>query len=55
MHVDGINMAAQMEILESARPLMEDNTIVAIGVEHSHDMDVYALIDFFKSSIFAEF
>lgn len=55
MHVDGINMAAQMEILESARPLMEDNTIVAIGVEHSHDMDVYALIDFFNSANYKTF
>lgn len=55
MHVDGTSMAAQLEILESARPLMNDNTIVAIGVEHSPDMDVYGLIDFFNSAKYKTF
>jgi len=55
MHVDGTSMENQLEILESARPFMEDNTIVVIGVEHSPDMDVYQLIDFFNSAEYKTF
>lgn len=55
MHVDGESMANQMEILESARSLLEDNTIVVVGIEHSPDMDVYALLDFFNSVTYKTF
>lgn len=47
LHVDGSSMANQMIVLESARSLLEENTVVAVGVEHSPDMDVRELIKFF--------
>ena len=48
LHVDGTRMAEQMLVLESARTLLEDNVIVAVGVEHSPDLDPRALIEFFR-------
>lgn len=48
LHVDGVSMAHQMRVLESARSLLEDRTIVIVGIEHSPGMDVRALIAFFK-------
>ena len=47
LHVDGTSMANQMLVLESARSLLEENRVVAVGVEHSPDMDVRVMIDFF--------
>ena len=47
LHVDGARMADQLLVLESARTLLEENTVVAVGIEHSADMDVRVLIDFF--------
>jgi len=47
LHVDGASMAHQMLVLESARSLLEENTVVAVGVEHTPDMDVRVLIEFF--------
>mmetsp|Transcript_22692 Transcript_22692/g.34308 ORF Transcript_22692/g.34308 Transcript_22692/m.34308 type:complete len:517 (-) Transcript_22692:36-1586(-) len=46
-HIDGLKMASQMKILEKARPLLEKKTIAAIGIEHSPDLDVNQLKDFF--------
>ena len=48
LHVDGVSMTHQMQVLESARSLLEDKTIVIVGIEHSPGMDVRALIAFFK-------
>jgi len=48
-HVDGMSASQQFEILESAKPLFEDNTIVTVGIENSADIDVNELIDFFRS------
>ena len=42
-------MANQMRVLESARSLFEDKRAVAVGIEHSPDMDVRVLIEFFTS------
>merc|ERR1712194_310283 len=47
LHVDGSSMKNQLLVLESARSLLEDNRVVAVGVEHSPDMDVRVLIQFF--------
>jgi hypothetical protein len=54
-HVDGTHAAHQFEILQSARPLLQDGTISIIGVENSRDMDVNDLIDFFHSVGFKTF
>ncbi|KAL7536835.1 hypothetical protein ACHAXR_007418 [Thalassiosira sp. AJA248-18] len=48
LHVDGMSMTNQMIVLESARSLLEENRVVAVGVEHSPDMDVRVLIAFFE-------
>lgn len=47
LHVDGRTHASQSEILESARPLLERQAIKAVGVEHSSDLDIPALIAHF--------
>mmetsp|Transcript_20948 Transcript_20948/g.45431 ORF Transcript_20948/g.45431 Transcript_20948/m.45431 type:complete len:712 (+) Transcript_20948:84-2219(+) len=47
LHVDGMSMENQLLVLESARSLLEDSKVVAVGVEHSPDMDVRVLIKFF--------
>lgn len=49
LHVDGLYMADQLEILMSAVPLLKSKTIVSVGVEHSPDMNVLKLIKFFDS------
>jgi hypothetical protein len=48
LHVDGVSMAHQMHVLEAARSLLQDKTIVVVGIEHSPGMDVRALIAFFR-------
>lgn len=47
LHVDGSSMQNQLLVLESARSLLEENRVVSVGVEHSPDMDVRELIQFF--------
>ena len=49
LHVDGTSMKNQLLVLESARDLLEDKTIVVVGIEHSPDLDVKTLIEFFQS------
>eukprot|EP00563_Minutocellus_polymorphus_P012352 CAMPEP_0181064308 /NCGR_PEP_ID=MMETSP1070-20121207/24134_1 /TAXON_ID=265543 /ORGANISM="Minutocellus polymorphus, Strain NH13" /LENGTH=730 /DNA_ID=CAMNT_0023144619 /DNA_START=183 /DNA_END=2375 /DNA_ORIENTATION=- len=49
LHVDGIDQEEQFSILDSAKPLLLTNTIVVVGVEHSPDLDLRALIEFFLS------
>jgi len=49
LHVDGIDQEEQFSILDSAKPLLLTNTIVVVGVEHSPDLDLRALIEFFTS------
>lgn len=49
MHIDGKSMANQILVLESARSLFEDKIVVAVGIEHSPDMDVRVLVEFFSS------
>jgi len=48
LHIDGMRMVDQLLVLESSRTLLEDRTIVAVGIEHSPDMDPRVLIDFFQ-------
>lgn len=48
-HVDGMSASRQFDILKSSQSLLEDNTIVIVGVEHSPDMDIHQLIEFFRS------
>jgi len=55
LHVDGLSHARQLEVLESARPLMEEYTIRAVGMERSPDLDIFALIEFFRSVGFKTF
>eukprot|EP00521_Asterionellopsis_glacialis_P014525 CAMPEP_0195309316 /NCGR_PEP_ID=MMETSP0707-20130614/38677_1 /TAXON_ID=33640 /ORGANISM="Asterionellopsis glacialis, Strain CCMP134" /LENGTH=391 /DNA_ID=CAMNT_0040373613 /DNA_START=631 /DNA_END=1809 /DNA_ORIENTATION=+ len=47
MHVDGLSMKHQLNILDKTTSLLEDRKIVAVGVEHTPDMDVKELIAFF--------
>jgi len=49
LHVDGTTAARQFEILKSATPLLKDKIVSSVVVEHSFDMDMYELIDFFHS------
>jgi len=49
MHIDGTSMAKQLEILGKGRSLLADHSIVVVGIEHSPDMDVSILVDFFDS------
>lgn len=49
LHVDGVHMEDQLEILMSAVPLLKSKTIVSVGIEHSQDMNVLKLIKFFDS------
>ena len=48
-HVDGASMAAQLAILNKAKPLLESHAITVLGLEHSPDMNINELINFFKS------
>lgn len=48
LHVDGSSMANQLLVLESARSLLEEKIVVAVGIEHAPDMDVRKLIEFFE-------
>lgn len=48
LHVDGTSMKNQLLVLESARSLLEDKTVVVVGIEHSPDLDVRTLISFFQ-------
>lgn len=47
LHVDGMNFRDQMLVLESARSLLDDHRVVAVGIEHSPDLDIRILIEFF--------
>ena len=49
LHVDGVKMEQQLEVLSSAVPLLESRTIIAVGIEHAPDTDVFTLISFFKN------
>merc|ERR1711862_397005 len=48
-HVDGKHMKDQIEILTSAVPMLKTKRITSIGIEHSPDMNVMELIEFFDS------
>lgn len=48
-HVDGTSMASQIAILSKASSLFESQTIAVVGIEHSADMDISGLVDFFRT------
>jgi hypothetical protein len=48
-HVDGRSASEKFDILSSAKPLFNDNTIVTVVVENSPDLDIPDLIEFFRS------
>ncbi len=48
-HVDGRSAHQKFEILQSAKPLLIDHTIVSVGIENSPDLDKTELIEFFRS------
>lgn len=48
LHIDGVKFGNQMLVLESARSLLEDHRVVAVGIEHSPDMDIRILTEFFS-------
>lgn len=49
LHVDGLRMADQFEILINAVPLFKSKTVSAVGIEHSPDMNILKLVKFFDS------
>lgn len=49
LHVDGLAAEQKFEILQSAKPLLLDNTVVTVGVENSPDLKPIELIDFFRT------
>ena len=55
MHVDGMAMTNQMEILKKAMPLLQDKKVVVVGLEHSPDMHVHELIEFFRDREYKTF
>lgn len=48
LHVDGVSMVHQMRVLEAARSLLLDKTVVVVGIEHAPDLNVRELIAFFR-------
>jgi hypothetical protein len=48
-HVDGSSMTSQLSVLNKARSLFDNHTIAVAGIEHSADMDINQLADFFTS------
>lgn len=49
LHVDGVKMEHQLEVLSSTIPLLQSRTIVAVGIEHAPDTDAFTLMSFFKN------
>lgn len=48
LHVDGVSMSVQMEILNKAMPLLKAKKVVVVSLEHSPDLNVHELIGFFR-------
>jgi hypothetical protein len=48
LHLDGTSMKMQMNFLTQTKPLLEENKIVVVGLEHTPDLDVKELIEFFR-------
>jgi hypothetical protein len=48
MHIDGSSMKDQMDILTKASSLLESKKVVVVGLEHSPDMKIEEIIDFFR-------
>jgi hypothetical protein len=48
LHVDGTSMAMQMSILSQTEHLLNDRKIVVVGLEHTPDLNVNDLIEFFR-------
>jgi hypothetical protein len=48
LHVDGTSMSVQMSILSQTEYLLKARKIVVVGLEHSPDLNVHELIEFFR-------
>jgi hypothetical protein len=48
LHVDGTSMSVQMSILAQTEYLLKARKIVVVGLEHSPDLNVNELIEFFR-------
>ena len=48
-HVGGQKMGNQLDLLEGARPLFIKQNIATVGIEHTVDMDIDALLHFFNA------
>jgi hypothetical protein len=48
-HIDGTSMASQLAILDKARGLLERRIVSVVGFEHSPDLDIPTIIEFFRS------
>eukprot|EP00957_Ditylum_brightwellii_P159683 12154315-Ditylum_brightwellii.AAC.1 len=44
LHIDGRSYEAQIEIINTAKPLLHQNKNAVVGVEHLPDLDVHDLI-----------
>merc|ERR1712150_70971 len=49
LHVDGVTMKRQMEVLNSALPLLRKRAIIAVAIEHTPDLIISDLISFFDN------
>jgi hypothetical protein len=45
-HVDGY-WKDQLQVLESVKPLLQDHTIVVIGMEHAPDLNILEMMEFY--------
>jgi hypothetical protein len=47
-HVDGY-WKDQLQVLESVKPLLQDHTIVVIGMEHAPDLNILEMMEFYTN------
>jgi hypothetical protein len=48
-HVDGTSMASQLALLNKASSLFESHTVAVVGLEHSPDMNISDIVNFFRA------
>jgi catechol 2,3-dioxygenase-like lactoylglutathione lyase family enzyme len=48
-HIDGTSFDTQMEILDKAKTLLKSHTISVVGIEHSPDLSIQELVEFFTA------
>lgn len=55
VHVDGISFKRQIKMLTQIQSLLETRKVVVVGIEHSPDMDMLELIQFFNKMKYKTF